>query len=202
MLKTMSLKQPKTPRSRARKYSARDVQYLNEEELGALFRSIDSPRDLAIFEVAFHRGLRASEVGLLKVSGLRLSARRLYVDRLKGGNSAEYLLTDREIRALRKWMAIRGTAAGPLFLSREHGRISRTRLDQLMKHYGARAGLPESKRHFHCLRHSAGTLLSEKAQLEEVKDHLGHRDIRSTMKYVVVRSKRRDELGARLAKDW
>src|SRR6185295_616593 len=77
MVKTMDLKQQKTPKSRARKYKEGDVQYLNEEELAALFRSIDPTRDMAIFEVAFHRGLRASEVGLLKVSGLRLAARRL-----------------------------------------------------------------------------------------------------------------------------
>jgi len=198
----MSLKPEKTAKSRARKYSGRDLQYLNEDELESLFRSIDSPRDLAIFEVAFHRGLRASEVGLLKVSALRLSAKRLYIERLKGGNSGEYLLTDREIRALRRWVVIRGTAAGPLFISREGGRISRSRLDQLMKNYGARAGLPESKRHFHCLRHSAGTLLGEKAPAEEVQDHLGHRDIRSTMRYLKVRNKRRDDLGTRMAKEW
>ena len=59
----MDLKKPKTAKSRARKYKPGDVQYLNEEELAALFRSIDSPRDTALFEVAYHRGLRASEVG-------------------------------------------------------------------------------------------------------------------------------------------
>jgi len=199
----MDLQKRKAPVSRARKYSGRDLQYLNEDELDALFRSIDSPRDLAIFEVAFHRGLRASEVGRLKVSGLRMTARRLYIERLKGGNSGEYLLTDREVRALRKWIAIRGTGPGPLFVSRQGGRpVSRSRLDQLMKHYGARAGLPESKRHFHCLRHSAGTLLGERASAEEVQDHLGHRDIRSTMRYLKVRNKRRDELGQRLAGQW
>jgi len=71
-----------------------------------------------------------------------------------------------------------------------------------MKYYGRRAGLPESKRHFHCLRHSAGTLLAEKASVEEVQDHLGHRDIRSTMRYVKVRNKRRDDLGEKLRTAW
>jgi integrase len=36
----------------------------------------------------------------------------------------------------------------------------------------------------------------------EVMDHLGHRDIRSTMKYLKVRPKRRRELGDRLANRW
>jgi type 1 fimbriae regulatory protein FimB len=193
---------PVSGRPKARKYTETTVQYLNEDELAALFRSIDSPRDLAIFEVAFHRGLRASEVGLLKLTNLRLSAKRLYVQRLKGGNSGEYLLTDREVRALRKWLALRGHDPGPLFLSRNHRPISRQRLDELMRRYGAIAGLPPEKRHFHCLRHSAGTLLGELADAVEVQDHLGHRDIRSTMKYLKVRNKRRTELGERLARQW
>jgi len=92
----MDLKKPKTAKSRARKYSPGDVQYLNEEELASLFRRIDNPRDMAIFEVAYHRGLRASEVGLLQFSDLRLSSKRLNVRRLKGRKykTADYLLTE------------------------------------------------------------------------------------------------------------
>jgi type 1 fimbriae regulatory protein FimB len=198
----MDLDKQKTGKSRARKYKPGDVQYLNEEELAALFRSIDSVRDVAIFELGWHRGLRASEVGMLRMSDLRLSRGRLFVHRLKGGYSGEYGLTHREIRALRKWIAIRGLAPGPLFLSRQGLSITRSRLHQLMVHYGALAGIPESKRHFHCLRHTAGTMLSEHADVADVKDHLGHKDIRSTMKYVVVRSKRRNELGDRMAGAW
>lgn len=198
----MNLKHPKTARSRARKYKSGDVQYLDEVELAVLFSRIDSPRDMAIFEVAYHRGLRASEVGLQQFSDLRLSAKRLFVRRLKGGHSGEYPLTDREVKALRRWVGIRGSHSGPLFPSRHGGRICRSRLDQLMKEYGERAGIPESKRHFHCLRHTAGTMLSEKTDVADVKDHLGHKDIRSTMRYVVVRSKRRNDLGERIAKEW
>lgn len=200
----MDLKKPKTAKSRARKYSAGDVQYLNEEELAALFRCIDSQRDMAIFEVAYHRGLRASEVGLLQLSDLRMSPKRLNVRRLKGKKykTADYLLTDREVKALRKWLAVRGNHEGPLFPSRHGGRICRSRLDQLMKRYGALAGIPESKRHFHCLRHTAGTMLSERIDIEEVQDHLGHDDIRSTMKYAKVRNKRREATGQRMAKEW
>jgi type 1 fimbriae regulatory protein FimB len=198
----MDLTESKPGKSRARKYSAQDVQYLNEEELAALFRAIHSAMHVALFEVSFHRGLRASEVGLLQLSDLRLPVRRLYVRRLKGGHSGEYPLTEREVKALRRWLAVRGTAPGPLFPSRQGGPISRTRLHQLMGLYGARAGLPECRRHFHCLRHTAGTMLSEETDVVDVKDHLGHKDIRSTMKYVVVRSKRRNELGERMASRW
>jgi type 1 fimbriae regulatory protein FimB len=181
------LKKPRTAKSRARKYAAGDVQSvqsLNEEELAALFRAIHSPRDVALFAVSLNRGLRASEVGLLQISDLRLSAKRLFVHRLKGGYSGEYPLTDQEVRALRRWLAVRGTEPGPLFPSREGGAICRARLHGLMGEYATRAGLPESKRHFHCIRHTAGTMLCEKTDVADAKDRLGHRDIRSTKKYV------------------
>jgi type 1 fimbriae regulatory protein FimB len=185
-----------------RKYSSDTLQYLQEDEVRALFAAIDSPRDMAIFEVAYHRGLRASEVGLLQISDLRLPVKRLYVHRLKGGNSGEYVLTERECRSLRRWIAKRGSSAGPLFCSRNHRPISRQRLDALMRGYAGRAGLPESKRHFHCLRHTAGTMLGEMADPAEVMDHLGHKAIASTMRYLKVRNKRRTELGQRLSREW
>lgn len=186
-----------------RRYGRDAIQYLDELELEALFKAIGThPRDRAIFEVAFHRGLRASEVGLLKFDHFRARDRHLTIPRLKGGPTHDFLLTDREMVALRGWIRTRGTAPGPLFPSRNSRPISRKRLHELMQVYGAQAGLPESKRHFHCLRHSAGTILSEKADLQEVQDHLGHRDIRSTMVYAKIRNKRRKDLGERLRSAW
>lgn len=198
------------PRSRSRKYDATSVQYLNDDELAALFVAIGgSVRDRALFEVAFHRGLRASEVGKLTVADVRLHAKRIYVHRLKGGHSGEYPLTTREVKALRAWLTERGDAPGPLFVSPRRSRegctkpLGRSRLDQLIKHYGAVAGLPESKRHFHCLRHTAGTKMGElSGDPAEVQDHLGHRDIRSTMVYLKVTNKRRTRLGETLSDRW
>jgi hypothetical protein len=49
-----------------RAYKRADIQYLDEDELARLFAAIQSGGDamhLAIFHVALHRGLRASEVG-------------------------------------------------------------------------------------------------------------------------------------------
>jgi integrase len=34
------------------------LKYLTEHELEALFKAIKSPRDRAIFQIAYHRGLR------------------------------------------------------------------------------------------------------------------------------------------------
>ena len=187
---------------RRRTYTKDDLQYLDERERKALFQAIEHPRDIAIFELAYHRGLRATEVGLLRIADLRLSARRLYIHRLKDSVSAEFVLTDGEIRALRRWLAVRGKHPGAIFTSRNHLPISRKRLDELMKHYGELAGIPKNKRHFHCLRHTAGTDLAEMLNIQDVQDHLGHKDIRNTMRYVKMRPKRRLEIGERLRNQW
>jgi integrase/recombinase XerD len=58
--------------------------YLTEGEVDALLKAIKSPRDRAIFQVVYHRGLRASEPGKLNLSDYRPAEGRLYVHRVKG----------------------------------------------------------------------------------------------------------------------
>ena len=90
-------------------------QHLTTRETEALFRAITDPRDRAIFQVAYHRGLRASEVGRLDLADYRAVHGRLFVHRLKGSISNEYLLTAAEQTALRAWLRVRGLVPGPLF---------------------------------------------------------------------------------------
>jgi site-specific recombinase XerD len=67
-------------------------------------------------------------------------------------------------------------------------------LDVLIKEYGKRAGIPESKRHFHVLKHSIAThLLDAGADLRFVQDWIGHASIRNTVIYAQLTSRRRDE---------
>lgn len=200
-------------RTRQRRKSS-PLLYLNENEITSLLRAIDAEgkregsrtnpvRDRAVFEVALGRGLRASEVGLLEFKDLRIKENRLYVKRLKGGRTGEYLITDREVRALRPYLKERGWLPGPLFLSRNRKALSRRRLDELMKFYGERAGLPPEKRHFHCMRHTCATrLLDQGVKVEEVQDILGHEDIRNTMIYAKITNAHRMEVGARLRESW
>jgi type 1 fimbriae regulatory protein FimB len=113
------------------------------------------------------------------------------------------LITERESRALRPYLKDRGWLAGPLFTSRNKRAISRRRLDELMKFYGAKAGLPPEKRHFHCMRHTCATrLLDQGVKVEEVQDILGHEDIRNTMIYAKITNAHRIEVGARIRGSW
>ena len=178
------------------------LKYLTLEEIEALFSVITKVRDKAIFRLAYHRGLRISEVGLLQLSDYRQSAGRLFVSRVKGSNSGEFCLLPAEQTPLRAWIRERGTAPGPLFLSRNHRAIGVDVLDDLMKHYCMLANIPADNAHFHALKHSCGTHLAEmEGDIVMLQDHLGHRNVQNTMIYIAVSNKRRDEMARRLS-DW
>jgi len=167
--------------------------YLTEEELARFLRGIDSVRDKAIFTVCYWRGLRASEIGQLRLSDWDRTEDRLFVHRGKGSNSGSFPLSPAERRALKAWFRIRGATAGPLFPSRQGRGVSRERVYQLYQAYAEQAKLPPALHHPHCLKHSIGTHLVGKIDIMALKDWLGHRDIRSSLVYANFRSRERDK---------
>ena len=185
--------------------STQQRKYLTEQELKQLLGVIESPRNRAIFVLAYWRGLRASEIGQIQWSAWDQKKKKIYIFRLKGSLAGEFPLSPAEHKALIAWRDVRGNQAGPMFSSREsstfelaaHGKktagIGRGMIHVLFRDYATKAGLPEHLRHAHCLKHSLGThLIAKGASLYEVKDWLGHRDIRSTMVYAQMRNAERD----------
>jgi len=177
----------------------RAPEFLQHEELEALFHAIKSTRDRAIFELAYRHGLRASEVGRLMVRDYNQRTERLMIHRLKGSNSGEHALNRVDRKLLKAWLKIRGNAPGPIFLSSHHSPISRQMLDVLMKEYGAAAGIPPKLRHFHILKHTCATHLLELGErVEDVQDWIGHANIQNTMLYAHITNRQRDAMASRL----
>src|SRR5256885_11441021 len=58
--------QPDEP-TKKRKPRKKALSFLSEEEIERLFSVISSIRDRAIFRLAYHAGLRASEIGMLQL---------------------------------------------------------------------------------------------------------------------------------------
>jgi integrase/recombinase XerD len=181
--------------------------FLSFSEMAALLRAITgltAVRDRAIFSVAYHRGLRASEVGMLRMRdytppSINERAGKLYCRRLKDSDSKIYQLTKPEHKDLRAWLRLRGDYEGPIFPSSRNKGISRKRLDALMKRYGKAAGIPPELRHFHTLKHSCGVhLLLQGLGVDQVKDWLGHRNIQNTLAYLKVANIRLDAAAERL----
>jgi type 1 fimbriae regulatory protein FimB len=179
------------------------IKYLTQPQLSELFKAvkkIGSIRDTAIILLSYYHGLRISEVGKLQLSDYDEESKRIRLRRAKGGLGYTYKIADEVLQALKKWLIIRGNAPGPLFPSRkstiaenERG-ISKRQLHDLFIRYATEAGIPESHRHFHVLRHSIAVYMIEKdIPMRKIQDWLGHRSIQSTEVYAKVSDMARDE---------
>jgi type 1 fimbriae regulatory protein FimB len=175
------------------RWTAASINFLTQDEMRRLLSAIDSKRDYAIMLLAYRHGLRVSEVGMLRVADLDLKQYRLRIQRLKNSLAGLHPLQPDEVKALKSYLKERASSAPALFLSRNDTPISRRRLDELIKRYGERADIPESKRHFHALKHSIAThLLDAGADLRFVQDWIGHASIGNTVIYAQLTSRRRD----------
>jgi integrase len=180
---------------------------LTQDEKDRFFRTIKNPRDLALFKIAYHCALRASEVGMLDLDDYRrgpnLNTDRIKITRLKGSVSGEMYVTPAAAKCVRAWLRKRGQAPGPLFRSRQGCRgVSRARVFGLFRQYAAAACLPMEKRHPHILKHSAVTHLLEMGEsIIDTQRHAGHSSIGSTMRYVNLGSGFEAARAKRLA-DW
>jgi hypothetical protein len=61
----------------------------------------------------YHRGQRASEIGLLQLSGWDASADRLRIHRKKHSCGGEHNLTKKEVAVRRAWLKVRSSMPGP-----------------------------------------------------------------------------------------
>ena len=182
---------PERKDTRARR--SETIKFLTLDETRRLFAGITDKRDKAIFLLAYRHGLRASEIGLLRVSDLDLKRLRVVLHRLKGSLSGEHPLQADEVRVLKAWLKNRDTDSPILFPSRRGLPISRQMLDVLMKSYGEEAAIPKDKRHFHVLKHSIAThLLDAGAELRFLQAWLGHSNIQNTVIYTALVSTSRE----------
>jgi len=78
-----------------------DITYLTQEETRQLFAVITNKRDRALFQLAYHHGLRASEVSLLQREDLHAKQGRIYIPRIKGSIAKTYPLQPEDLRLVR-----------------------------------------------------------------------------------------------------
>jgi integrase len=191
-----------TPRKAKKARKPETIRYWTEEEWDRFIKLVTNPMHRAMFIVAYHRGLRASETQKLQLSDVRLKDDRIQINRCKGSASGEFHMGAIESRALRIWLKLRGMDPGPLFRTRVGTGISQQMQDRLVKRYGELAGISRDKCHVHCLKHNCAThLLARGESLEDVQDHLGHRSIQSTERYAKFTSPRRQARDKSL-RDW
>ncbi|MCI0527120.1 MAG: tyrosine-type recombinase/integrase [Nitrospira sp.] len=172
-----------------------NTKFLTQAEIKSLFDVIAPPRDKAIFLIAYRHGLRASEVGLIRKSDVDLTGATLLFRRLKKSSGGVHPMQTDEVETVRAYLDQRAYFSPLLFPSARGEGISRFQLHRLMRVYGDLAGFPRDKQHFHILKHSIAVhMIDAGADILFVQDWLGHRDVRNTLIYRQLTSRRRMEL--------
>lgn len=140
-------------------------------------------RDWLMFLVAYWHGLRATEVVTLTRDAI--ADGEITVHRLKGSDTTiQPLVMDPE-SLLSERVPLETLASNSPKLSRLFP-FSRVHYFRLFRKYAKRAGLPASKWHPHCLKHSIAMHTIKKAGIENVRKYLGHKSMASTGEYLKV----------------
>ncbi|NUR10701.1 MAG: tyrosine recombinase [Bradyrhizobium sp.] len=150
-------------------------------------------RNLALLELLYGSGLRASELVSLPRGAVRPAQPFLMV-RGKGSKERLVPISSRAGGAVAGWLEL--SPGGTLWLfpsGKSH--LSRVRLFQIVRAMAADAGIAPERVSPHVLRHAFAThLLSGGADLRVLQSLLGHADIATTQIYTHVDSARLVEL--------
>jgi integrase/recombinase XerD len=129
----------------------------------------ESSLDALLFRVMFNHGLRVSEV--IELTPANIVSGHLVVQRLKRSRKTTHPLFEDEKELL--------TMTGRFFP------MSRVTVWRRMQYYGEKAGLPEFKRHPHCIKHTTGRLAYLGGMgIPEIQKYIGHVNGGNTMVYL------------------
>lgn len=181
-----SLPKPRLQRPLPRVLSEPDVEAIFEA--AAARAASGEPlalRNLALLELLYGSGLRASEVISLPRGAVR-PGQPFLILRGKGAKERLVPISGRAEAAVRDWLENVPASSQWLFPGgRKH--ISRMRLFQLVRQMAADAGIAPDRISPHVLRHAFAThLLSGGADLRVLQALLGHADIATTQIYTHV----------------
>ena len=173
---------PKTPRKLPKVLDAdQTVQLVEIDEQDGL-----AVRDRAMLELIYSSGLRLAELISINMGDLDFSDRILTVTG-KGKKMRSVPVGKHAIQAIKNWLKIRQSMINEnetaLFISQRGKRISPRSVQERLKQWAIKQGLP-SHVHPHMLRHSfASHMLESSGDLRAVQELLGHADISTTQVY-------------------
>ena len=124
--------------------------------------------------LAWHHGLRASELVDLRWSAIDWKRADIAVNRLKNGKDTRQPLEGGDLRALRA--LYRDCTSDEYVFMSERGPMTRDGFAKLLKSAAQHAGVENA--HPHALRHACGHALTMKGRdTRLIQDWLGHRNI-------------------------
>jgi integrase/recombinase XerD len=189
-----ALPRPRLERPLPRILDADEVQRIFEAaEDRASSGELIALRNLALIELLYGSGLRASELVSLPRAAVRAAQPFLTV-RGKGSKERLVPISSRAQTAVAKWLEV-APAGRPWLFPSGKSHLSRVRLFQIVRAMAADAGIAPERVSPHVLRHAFAThLLSGGADLRVLQSLLGHADIATTQIYTHVDSARLVEL--------
>ena len=161
---------------------------LTKKELSTFFNCVDNFKYKTIFMLAYGSGLRIGEIVNLRVEDIDSKNMRIFVREGKGNKERYTILSKQSLEMLRTyWGKYRpNKRRGRIFLSETGQAITVGVIREHFRKYRRKAKINE-KATLHTLRHNFATNLIENgATLIQVKELMGHSNIRSTMEYVHV----------------
>jgi integrase/recombinase XerD len=178
-----------------RKTETRLVRHLTTPEIQAL---LDAPkpvdwvgiRDRAMLHLTFAAGLRVSELISLRLEDLTLHPNASVLIHGKGRRERSLPLWKETTRALRAWLAVRGTVPAPeIFVNARREPMTRSGFEYILERHVRTATercptLRAKRVSPHVLRHSCAlTVLEATKDLRKVSLWLGHASMQTTEMY-------------------
>ncbi len=175
---------------RAQKRSIKKVpKFLTEQQMKQLIdlakkkKGRHANRNVIMIMMAYHFGLRVSELCNMKWRHVNLEDQVITIERLKEGRHRSDILTGEQLRRLKRLKRQPGKAGEYVFLSQEGAPVHRRHFHRIISNLGKEAGFPFAISP-HTLRHSCGYKLANDGRpTRDIQAYLGHAQINNTVLY-------------------
>ncbi len=162
---------------------------ISKEQIASLINSIENKKHKTIIALAYACGLRVSEVVSLKISNIDGQRNMLFIERGKGKKDRVISLSPHILFMLRDYYR---TYKPKFYLFEgqyENEHLSHRSIQAVMQRAKKKAGINQAGG-MHMLRHSFATHLLDKGiDVVFIQKLLGHKDIKTTLKYLHVTNK-------------
>jgi len=150
-----------------------EPKYISLDRINEILGVCSAPLEILIITLLFDSAIRISELLNLELQDIDWNTKIITVTR-KGGKRDDVNISDKSIDALKTWLSIRRFSSERVFGDLDYQTVWR-----LVKNIGKRIGI---KLHPHMFRHSRAVhLLKSRVPIHVVSQHLGHRNIGTTI---------------------